>query len=606
MRVSLFAFLLLFSLAAMAQPGNEAALAKKYFDDGEFDAALDMYDKLFKRSPEEAYALRMADCYEKLGRFDEAEKFLDRIGKREDAPVVYSLALARLFEKTGKLAEADKLYEETLNKRLKLESDFIRAGAYLFEAGKLELAIEGYQLARKKFKNPLLFAANIAYLNGQLGQAKPATTEYLNVYLSDPLAFETVKLDILNLVRDDNRAEIEQVLLLAVEKSPEDKGLRVILYEFYLLAGNFREAFVQVKSLDRVFLEDGGRVFNFAETLRSNKQYDLSNEAFTYIVERKKDSPYYLRALQERAINSELKAFDQVPVDLNAIKAAVDAYESLINFLATIAGPNKNVQYFDVIYRQANLRVFYLNELERPRSDLEMITATPALNRDQWAQGRLLLGDILLMQHDYGNAKLTYQAIADQFKDRQMGAYAKFKLAQLSYFKGDFKLSQALLGAIKDNTSNDISNDAIRLNLLIMDNTGMDTTTTALSIFARAQLLVYQRSYGKALELLDSLAFAFPSHSLADEILWEKAQIFLRQNDIPQCITYLDRILEFHKTDIYADDALYTKAKINDFNLKQPEEAMKLYMQFLVDFPGSLFSVDVRKRVRALREQPQG
>ncbi|MEM8896529.1 MAG: tetratricopeptide repeat protein, partial [Bacteroidota bacterium] len=185
----------------------------------------------------------------------------------------------------------------------------------------------------------------------------------------------------------------------------------------------------------------------------------------------------------------------------------------------------------------------------------------------------------------------------------QIRALAKYKLAQLSYYKGEFNLSEALLSAIKDNTSNDISNDAIRLNLTILDNTGLDTTTTALEIFANAQLLSYQRKYQESLELLDSLAFEYPNHSLSDEIMWEKVNIFLKQNNIELALQFIDRILESFIYDIYGDDALYTKARIHDYTLNDPENAMKYYLELLTTFPGSLFSVEARKRIRDLRQE---
>ena len=61
-------------------------------------------------------------------------------------------------------------------------------------------------------------------------------------------------------------------------------------------------------------------------------------------------------------------------------------------------------------------------------------------------------------------------------------------------------------------------------------------------------------------------------------------------------------ILNEFGTDIYGDDALYTKARIYDYTLKDPEAAMKFYLEFLTQYPGSLYSVEVRKRIRALRQ----
>jgi len=247
--------------------------------------------------------------------------------------------------------------------------------------------------------------------------------------------------------------------------------------------------------------------------------------------------------------------------------------------------------------------VFYLNDLEPALKDLsQLVDQKQFLRLEDWAKAMLLIGDIQLIQQQYNKSKLTYNEVSDSFKDRQLGALAKFKLAQLAYYKGEFKLSQALLSAIKDNTSNDISNDAIKLNLLIIDNTGLDSTTTALEIFAQAQLLNYQRLYPEALDLLDSLAFKFPNHELADEILWEKANVYLKQNDINTALTFIDRILNNFKLDIYGDDALFTKARIYDYTLKDQESAMKHYLEFLTLFPGSLYSVEVRKRIREMRQ----
>ncbi|MEL6133263.1 MAG: tetratricopeptide repeat protein, partial [Bacteroidota bacterium] len=391
--------------------------------------------------------------------------------------------------------------------------------------------------------------------------------------------------------------EIEQALLKAIDKKPSDRGLRNMVFEFYVLAENFMEAFVQVKSIDRLFKQEGERVYNFAETMRNNKEYALSNKAYDYIINRHKNSPFFFQAHFQKAINNELKAFDQVPVDKAAVEAAVEAYKELLNTFG------RKPEYYDPVYRMSRLMVFYLFDLENALGELESLTASrQGLPQDRWAEARLLIGDIQLMQQDYNKAKLTYTEVSDMYRDRQLGALAKYKLSELAYYKGEFNLAQALLGAIKDNTSNDISNDAIKLNLTIMDNTGLDTTTTALEMFASAQLLTYQRDYESSLSILDSLAFQFPSHPLADEILWEKATIYLNQNEIERALGFIDRILEQFPTDIYGDDALYTKAQIYDLTLKDPDKAMELYISFLAAYPGSLYSVEVRKRIRALRQ----
>lgn len=590
-------FLLAFPTLGFSQNPAEAELADKYFQDEEYTSALEMYQKFIKNWPTEKNLTRVVDCFEALNQFEDAEKFLQKWSKRSQNIVILPIRLSMLYEKTGKLKQADKLFDETLNKQLNNQGHFVQAGAYLFQEGKLAWALQTYLRGRKVLKSDYIYATEIANLYQQLGENQKATEEYLNFYYQNANNINNAKLEILNLVNEDSQDDVEKALIQAVDRSSGDRGLREMLYEFYVLVENFYEAFVQVKSIDRLFKENGAEVYQFAETMRNNKSYDLSNKAFDYLIDRKKNQSYYYQAHLGKAVNGELKAFDQLPVDLLAVKQAVEEYE---NMLKTFG---RSASYFHAIYRQANLMVFYLFELEEARTNLEMIL--PQLSEEEeWANALLLIGDIHLMQQSYADARKAYTQVSEAFNegDPQIRALAKYKLGQLSYYNGEFNLAQALLSAIKDNTSNDISNDAIQLNLLIIDNTGLDTSTVALEIFAQAQLLSYQRKYNRALDVLDSLAYQYPTHSLADEILWEKVNIFLKRNEITTALAFIDRILEAFPYDLYGDDALYTKARIHDYTLKDQEAAMKYYLEFLSAYPGSLFSVEVRKRIRELRK----
>ncbi|MEM7375250.1 MAG: tetratricopeptide repeat protein [Bacteroidota bacterium] len=588
--------LLLFSVSH-AQVGAEAQLAEKYFQDGEYESALELFLKLSKRNSDEILTRRVVECYELLGNYEDAIKYLDKSMKKQSDVVILPILKASLLEKTGDLKASDKLYDEVIQKKLRGQGDFMQIGAWLYQAGKLDFARQAYTQGRKRLRDNFVFSNEIANIHLQQGEYGLATKEYLNLYFANSADLNAANLSILNMVDPGSQEIIERSLLQAVDKRQSDHGLRTILYEFYLLAENFEEAFIQVKSIDRLFKEEGDRVYKFAETMRNTKEYALSNKAYEYIINRKKNSRYFYQAHFEKAANGELKAFDQIPVDLVSINQAVEDYGNLLDEFG------RRPQYFSAIFRRAKLMVFYLNQLEKAQQELEDLTNQRQLLRlEDWAEAKLLIGDILLINQDYNRAKLTYTEVSETFKDRQLGALAKYKLGQLAYYKGEFNLSQALLSAIKDNTSNDISNDAIKLTLLMVDNTGLDTTTEALGMFAQAQLLTYQRQYEPSIKLLDSLAYRFPNHTLADEILWEKANIFLKQNDLNTALTYIDRILNEFGTDIYGDDALYTKARIHDYSLKDPEAAMKYYLEFLTQYPGSLYSVEVRKRIRELRQ----
>lgn len=55
------------------------------------------------------------------------------------------------------------------------------------------------------------------------------------------------------------------------------------------------------------------------------------------------------------------------------------------------------------------------------------------------------------------------------------------------------------------------------------------------------------------------------------------------------------------ESSIWADDAIFTLADLYERNLKDTEQAKKLYQKLINDYPGSMFTAEARKRFRKLR-----
>ena len=66
-------------------------------------------------------------------------------------------------------------------------------------------------------------------------------------------------------------------------------------------------------------------------------------------------------------------------------------------------------------------------------------------------------------------------------------------------------------------------------------------------------------------------------------------------------IEYYKKIIETYSTDILGDDALFKLAELYEYYLKNIPEAMACYQKLLKEYPGSLYVVDARKRIRYLR-----
>jgi tetratricopeptide (TPR) repeat protein len=216
-------------------------------------------------------------------------------------------------------------------------------------------------------------------------------------------------------------------------------------------------------------------------------------------------------------------------------------------------------------------------------------------------QCKLDLGDYYIITGNVWDATLIYLQVDKDNKDEPLGEEARFRNAKLSFYKSEFEWAQAQLDIIKSSTSELVANDAIALSVFITDNTGLDTSTEAMSIYARADLLMFRNRFDEALQTLDSLEARFPDHSLIDDVLYEKALIHLRKNNIAQALIYFQDLNKKYSTDLLADDALFDLADLYENSIHDKEKAMELYKQIITEHSGSLYVIEARKRYRALR-----
>ena len=150
-------------------------------------------------------------------------------------------------------------------------------------------------------------------------------------------------------------------------------------------------------------------------------------------------------------------------------------------------------------------------------------------------------------------------------------------------------------------TTREIANDALSLSLLIQNNTVFDTSDFVMKEYASIELLLFQNKKQEALEGLKTMLEKYPDHSLVDEIYWKIANINLELGKFNEALVNLDQLMEKFDRDILGDDAMFLKGKITEQNLKDTSTAQEIYKEFLLKYPGSVFTAEARKRFRMLR-----
>jgi TolA-binding protein len=146
-----------------------------------------------------------------------------------------------------------------------------------------------------------------------------------------------------------------------------------------------------------------------------------------------------------------------------------------------------------------------------------------------------------------------------------------------------------------------IANDALDLSVFIMDNMGLDTTEASLKLYSDAELLIFRNKYEEAFTKLDTLVQRFPEHTLEDDVYYAKAQIFKRQREYQKAEEMYNKIIENFPEEIRADNSLYELAELYELHLGDLEKAKELYQTLFIDYSGSTFAVEARKKFRKLR-----
>ena len=578
-------------------------LAKYYFDSGEYNKALLYYDKLYKENPSSDIYHNYFESLVKTEDYKSAEKLAKEQYKRTHNDL-YNLDLGQVYEIQGDSAKADKLYENSINDLPASQALVMQLANKFIEQNKLHYALETYEKGKRMMKGGYPFDYEIASLYGTMGNTQKMVSSYLDLVAFNPAYLQTVQNALSRTIdfqaNDDKAALLRDELLKRVQKDPQNQIFSEMLIWLYIQRKEFEGAFIQVRALDKRLDDGGQRVFELGKLCVRNDEYDVAGKCFDYVAKLGKDNPLHIPAKEAYLQNERARLMAQPNPSKEELTQLADGYRNLLK------QEGESNSTLPLMRDLADLEAYHLQEADSAITLLQSALKLPGVSQSDQAQCKLDLGDIALTQGYIWDASLLYSQVEKDFKFDVLGSEAKFKNAQISYYTGNFKWAQAQLDVLKASTSKLISNDAMELSLLISDNLNLDTSNTALLMYAKADLLVEQSKYDQAIQKLDSIDVLFPGHSLADEILFEKAKIAKRQAKFQDAAKLYKQVVDQYGSDILGDISLLDLAKLYDGPLNDKDKAEELYKQLMLNYPGSIYVEDARRRYRELRGDKPG
>ncbi len=588
MRIILYFLVFFWATASFAQ---SEALAKNYFEQGQFEKALSIYEKLNKETPHRLdYFMGRVESNQQLENFAEAERILiEKLDNGRNYPQLY-VELGYNFSLQNKTELATENYKKALD-AIEANPNFsYNIGAAFQKYSLLDEAIAAYEKAMS-LSERLDFNMQLAQIYGEQGKLEKMFSSYLALVEKNN-SFKGAAQRYFSLYTTEDPSNEANLLLKKALLQSSQQNPNVLYNELlswlFIQQKEYKKAFTQEKAIYKRIEDDISGITDLAYITIADEDYETGREIVNYIIE---NSFTPQSKLQGNQILMKMEVKTTSPKEYPKL---VEKFEMLLDEF----GRTPETYLLQIDYN--HFLAFQNNNKELAIKNLKNLAAQN-LTRYQEARVKMELADILVSDEKFNEALIYYSQIQKKVQSDVLAQEARFKVARTSYFKGDFSWAQVQLDVLKKSTSQLMANDAMQLSLLIRDNSLEDSTQTALKKYARADLLAFQDKNTEAIAVLEDILTNNKGEKIEDEALLKQGELFEKEGDYNKAEANYIKITSLYKEDILADDAYYRLAKIYQDKLDQPEKAKAAFETIIFNFADSIYFVEARKEYRTLR-----
>ncbi|NVK27124.1 MAG: tetratricopeptide repeat protein [Flavobacteriia bacterium] len=594
----LIAIFCIFSLNASAQVKRQ--LAEQAMLEGRFEEALDDWLDLYDKQRNDYAYQQIIDCYVQLKEFNDAVDFIeDQISDQPSRSDLYRIDLGyvHLLKKDTASAEEEfnRVLEAVYNQpglAYQFSERFKKLGVFKFALATLETAERG---------NPnMSFDQQKALLYAEMGMLEEMYIAYLDALARNPNFLASYQNVIrFNMNRDGVIPKSDALKREIIGRIQNGEGIAFNRLLIWVLTqeGEYSQAFRQLKALYRREEVQAFELFSLAQSAQVAKAYRDAIQMYEYLETLGNNTPFYADAVW-----GEMSCKKSMLITDGATREEFLTLNSEMSEAAKELRTSSTLP--NLLLAKAELQFL---QLQQPDSALLTLQKCLDVSPEQsaiHAQAMLQRGDIELAIGLPYDAILTYSQVESDFESALLGQEARFRKARIAFYTGDFEWALTMFDVLKKSTSKLISNDALRLSLLIKDNAALDTSYLMLERYSRALLYQTQNRYDEALATLDTLdkLIGFTSdHPLLDESMYTRASILTSRGEYLQAAQLYEEIEAKFPKDLLADEALIRAARIYQNDLMDLDKAKSLYEKILLQHNNSIYAEEARSAFRKLR-----
>ena len=587
--------------AGVAQTAQNEQMASYYFQNGEYDKAVELYEPLYNKTQNQYYYQMLYSSYLKLERYKEAVRLVEKRMKKNGRDLTLWVDLGDIYLMQNDNRKASKTFAEAID-RVGIDQKQTESLALAFESrGFLSLSLQTYLTSRTRTHNDFLYVMEIAALYCKQGDYEKMADEYFALLDKVPGMMGSVQIALQRALSESSDGRLadglRRSLTAKVRQMPDSDVYLEMMIWFSMQQKDFKFALSQAKAVCARFPKKGeGQVYRVAQIARNNEDFDVAEDGYRYLINRGKESDLYMSARIGELDVRFARLNDLYVTDRKLINALEEDYKSTIDELGLtpLSVP--------LVRNYAHLLAYRDNKIQEASDLLYDIIEMPRLAPSVMNEVKIELGDLLLFAGEVWEASLLYGQVEKANKNDVIGSVAKLKNAKLSYYNNDFQWAKSQLDVLRASTSKLVANDAMRLSLIISDNMEMDSTFDMLELYAAADLLLYRNMLDSAWSKYTEIEIRTLSHPLLDEVAMQKAQICIKQGRYTEADSLMAWVADHYSADILADEALFMRAELNEKQLGKSDVARQCYERLILDYPGSLYIDRARKKYNLLNK----
>lgn len=574
-------------LSSFSYGQEDYMFAERYYRDGEYEKATQLFKVLLVKNPfNTTYLKRLISSYQETSQFETVEKLLKERLIKNPAHSYLNVELGYNYEKHQQKETAIIYYDKAINS-IKTNTGMGGFIGRLFKDNALlDYAILAYEETMRYNPNAN-YKFQVAQIYGEKGEFERMFTSYIGLIDKNEDYLNTIQRFISKYITDDrlnnNNILFKIALIKKSVSNPKDVWNQLLSWLF-IQQKEYEKALIQEKALYNRNPKYIVNIINLGYNSYNNNAFDTAKKCFDLILEK---SPFIDQILTANLYTVKI-----------AIATDQENIEPLFDTIFNRYGKKSSTLKIQLEY--AEYLTFKKNEPKKAISVLKNALEI-ATSKFQKAEIKLKLGNAHVFIGNYNRALIYFSQVQTSIKNHPLAQQARFKVAQTSYFKNDFKWAFAQLKVLKASTAQLIANDALDLFLIISDNQPKDSLDLGLQLYAKADLLAFQNKNTQAIDTLQKVITNYKGQKIEDEALFKQAGLFVKTNQYQKAIDNYTQIITLDKEGIFVDDSIYQIAEIYHSKLNNTEKASEYYQKIIFEHPSSIYLVDARKKYRELR-----